>query len=71
MYNDDVLDGAPERPLWFVDGKAYDLTDWISKHPGRGPISVLVPREAQTIQTLLGLDQWTWVCRDVFDGAIK
>lgn len=22
------------RPFWFVDGEAYDFTDWIHKHPG-------------------------------------
>jgi len=25
------------QPFWIVDGKAYDLTEWMSRHPG-GPI---------------------------------
>src|SRR5215469_7243721 len=22
------------RPFWIVDGRAYDLTEWMSQHPG-------------------------------------
>src|SRR5579864_1788013 len=25
------------RPFWIVDGRAYDLTDWMKRHPG-GPM---------------------------------
>ena len=26
--------GGPAPDVWVYNGKAYDLTDWVSKHPG-------------------------------------
>lgn len=39
------------RPFWIVDGRAYDLSDWIGRHPG-GPIW-LAQTEGRDISALI------------------
>jgi hypothetical protein len=39
------------RPFWIVDGRAYDLTEWMGRHPG-GPIW-LMQTEGRDISALI------------------
>jgi cytochrome b involved in lipid metabolism len=37
MVDDVSLEGTKEvdyNRLWYIHGQAYDLTDWLDKHPG-------------------------------------